>query len=265
MPFFPGITFHPDNFTDADFAHDAALACKIRHDFSQSRPWFNDAVLLDDAGPNAEAALPFSAWTQPARLAALLDLWQQHIYRQQPGAARLEKPLISLWAQWYLGLLVPPLMQALLTQPAALHIAPEYTRVEFHATGRAARFFISVYTHPNLSEQPARQRLELLCQTGIAPVINALTAGTERAHARLIWSNTGYLMHWFLGELRPQLGDEAWQALRHALFLEPHFSDSTDNPLFRSVIPRNGLLMRRTCCQRNRLPGVQQCGDCTLK
>ncbi|WP_416208348.1 (2Fe-2S)-binding protein [Erwinia sp. HR93] len=23
--------------------------------------------------------------------------------------------------------------------------------------------------------------------------------------------------------------------------------------------------MRRTCCQRNRLPGVQQCGDCTLK
>ncbi|WPM85322.1 IucA/IucC family C-terminal-domain containing protein [Apirhabdus apintestini] len=69
-----------------------------------------------------------------------------------------------------------------------------------------------------MSEQPARQRLELLCQTGIAPVINALTAGTERAHARLIWSNTGYLMHWFLGELRPQLGDEAWQALRHALF-----------------------------------------------
>ncbi|WP_413181835.1 MULTISPECIES: (2Fe-2S)-binding protein [Gammaproteobacteria] len=23
--------------------------------------------------------------------------------------------------------------------------------------------------------------------------------------------------------------------------------------------------MRRTCCQRYRLPDVQQCGDCTLK
>jgi ATPase subunit of ABC transporter with duplicated ATPase domains len=27
----------------------------------------------------------------------------------------------------------------------------------------------------------------------------------------------------------------------------------------------DGLLVRRTCCQRNRLPDVQQCGDCTLK
>ncbi|MBY7437450.1 MULTISPECIES: (2Fe-2S)-binding protein, partial [Enterobacteriaceae] len=26
-----------------------------------------------------------------------------------------------------------------------------------------------------------------------------------------------------------------------------------------------GLLVRRTCCQRYRLPDVQQCGDCTLK
>ncbi|WP_368304041.1 (2Fe-2S)-binding protein, partial [Escherichia coli] len=25
------------------------------------------------------------------------------------------------------------------------------------------------------------------------------------------------------------------------------------------------LLVRRTCCQRYRLPDVQQCGDCTLK
>ncbi|ENS2202765.1 (2Fe-2S)-binding protein, partial [Shigella sonnei] len=24
-------------------------------------------------------------------------------------------------------------------------------------------------------------------------------------------------------------------------------------------------LVRRTCCQRYRLPDVQQCGDCTLK
>ena len=30
-------------------------------------------------------------------------------------------------------------------------------------------------------------------------------------------------------------------------------------------ILRDGLLVRRTCCQRYRLPDVQQCGDCTLK
>ena len=32
-----------------------------------------------------------------------------------------------------------------------------------------------------------------------------------------------------------------------------------------TVVPRDGLLVRRTCCQRYRLPDVQQCGDCTLK
>ncbi len=33
---------------------------------------------------------------------------------------RENKPLISLWAQWYIGLMVPPLMLALLTQEKAL-------------------------------------------------------------------------------------------------------------------------------------------------
>ncbi|KJG49186.1 iron reductase, partial [Raoultella planticola] len=43
------------------------------------------------------------------------------------------------------------------------------------------------------------------------------------------------------------------------------FADGQDNPLWRTVILREGLLVRRTCCQRNRLPDVLQCGDCTLK
>ncbi|PUY88608.1 (2Fe-2S)-binding protein, partial [Cronobacter sakazakii] len=30
-------------------------------------------------------------------------------------------------------------------------------------------------------------------------------------------------------------------------------------------VMREGLLGRRPCCQRYKLPDVQQCGDCTLK
>ena len=33
----------------------------------------------------------------------------------------------------------------------------------------------------------------------------------------------------------------------------------------KAVVLRDGLLVRRTCCQRYRLPDVQQCGDCMLK
>ncbi len=42
-------------------------------------------------------------------------------------------------------------------------------------------------------------------------------------------------------------------------------SPMADNPLWRTVMLREGQLVRRTCCQRYRLPDVQQCGDCTLK
>ncbi|MEA7611664.1 siderophore-iron reductase FhuF, partial [Salmonella enterica subsp. enterica serovar Anatum] len=48
-------------------------------------------------------------------------------------------------------------------------------------------------------------------------------------------------------------------------FFEKQLSDGQDNPLWRTVVMRDGLLVRRTCCQRYRLPDVQQCGDCTLK
>ncbi len=54
------------------------------------------------------------------------------------------KPLISLWAQWYIGLMVPPLMLALLTQEKALDVSPEHVHVEFHETGRAACFWVDV-------------------------------------------------------------------------------------------------------------------------
>jgi ferric iron reductase protein FhuF len=50
-----------------------------------------------------------------------------------------------------------------------------------------------------------------------------------------------------------------------ALLLQKQLSDGEDNPLWRTVVLREGQLVRRTCCQRYRLPDVQQCGDCTLK
>jgi len=64
--------------------------------------------------------------------------------------------------------------------------------------------------------------------------------------------------------MKPLLGDENVDALRQSCSLQTA-SDGRDNPLFRTVVLRDGLLVRRTCCQRYRLPDVKQCGDCTLK
>ncbi|MDI8746246.1 DNA adenine methylase, partial [Salmonella enterica subsp. enterica serovar Montevideo] len=37
--------------------------------------------------------------------------------------------------------------------------------------------------------------------------------------------------------------------LRQRCFFEKQLSDGQDNPLWRTVVMRDGLLVRRTCCQ----------------
>ncbi|TFE58812.1 siderophore-iron reductase FhuF, partial [Escherichia coli] len=147
------------------------------------------------------AALSFSEWTQPATLATLMALYSDHIYRNQPGAVRENKPLKSLWAQWYLGLLVPPLMLALLTQPQALDLSEENLAVEFHETGRATCFYLTVEEDAHATTLPARERLEKLLVEVMTPVVEALEASGD-INGKLIWSNTGYLINWCFGEWR---------------------------------------------------------------
>jgi ferric iron reductase protein FhuF len=177
---------------------------------------------------------------------------------------REQKPLLSLWAQWYIGLLVPPLMLALLSEETAISVAPERFRVEFHETGRAACFWIDVKADSSARPHSPQTRMETLVTHALLPVVQALEA-TGDINGKLIWSNTGYLINWYLGEMKALLGDEQVAALRQHCFFEKQFADGQDNPLWRTVILREGLLVRRTCCQRNRLPDVLQCGDCTLK
>ena len=80
--------------------------------------------------------MTLAQWSSPNALSSLLAVYSDHIYRNQPTMIRENKPLISLWAQWYIGLMVPPLMLALLTQEKALDVSPEHFHVEFHETGR---------------------------------------------------------------------------------------------------------------------------------
>jgi ferric iron reductase protein FhuF len=193
----------------------------------------------------------------PTVLSSLLATWSDHIYRNQPTMPREQKPLLSLWAQWYIGLLVPPLMLALLSEETAISVAPEHFRVEFHETGRAACFWIDVKQTPqnpfaaNAYGNAGDQR----------PAAGGTGAGSDR---RYQWQ--AYLEQYRLsdqlvsGEMKALLGDEQVAALRQHCFFEKQFADGQDNPLWRTVVLREGLLVRRTCCQRYRLPDVQQCG-----
>jgi ferric iron reductase protein FhuF len=238
------------------------FADELRTHFTAHKPWFNDIIKLNEPAP--ATSLTLYQWAQPATLTSLLACYSDHIYRNQPKLDREGKPLKSLWAQWYLGLLVPPLIMALITQTRALDINPQHIQVEFHETGRAATFWLDVQEDRVATTMPISLRLEKLITKGLMPVVDALESSGE-INGKLIWSNTGYLLNWFFGELREWLDEPTIAELRQGCFFEKNLRNGQDNPLYRTVIPREGLLVRRTCCQRYKLPDVQRCGDCTLK
>lgn len=239
-----------------------SLAEAVRATIAQTREHLLDFIRLDE--PALPSAMTLAQWRRPSELQSLLAIYSNHIYRNHPTQPRENKPLISLWAQWYIGLMVPPLMLALLTQETAIDVTPEHVHVEFHETGRAACFWIDVHQDRLATTQSPQARMETLVKQALTPVIQALEA-TGEINGKLIWSNTGYLINWYLTEMKPLLGEELLNTLRQGCFFEKQLSCGADNPLWRTVVPREGILVRRTCCQRYRLPDVQQCGDCTLK
>ncbi|HDT6547075.1 TPA: siderophore-iron reductase FhuF [Kluyvera ascorbata] len=239
-----------------------AFADSVRAKIAEHRPHMLEMFRLDETPPGNARTL--AEWAKPTELRSLLAIYSDHIYRNQPTQPRENKPLISLWAQWYLGLMVPPLMLALLTEESAIAVSPEHIHVEFHETGRAACFWVDVRHDLRASQKPLVERMDHLVIQGITPVIEALEA-TGDINGKLIWSNTGYLINWYLGEMMALLGEEQVNQLRQRYFFSKTLVNGQDNPLWHTVVVREGRLARRTCCQRYRLPDVQQCGDCTLK
>lgn len=243
-------------------AKESTFAESVRAKITELRPHLLELFRLDETAPDCARTL--NEWAKPTELSSLLAVYSDHIYRNQPTQPRENKPLISLWAQWYIGLLVPPLMLALLTEKSALSLSSDNFHVEFHETGRAACFWIDVEPDLRISQKPTIDRMDDLVIQALMPVVQALEA-TGDINGKLIWSNTGYLINWYLGEMKTLLGEEQVNELRQRCFFAKTLGDGQDNPLWRTVVLRDGLLVRRTCCQRYRLPDVQQCGDCTLK
>lgn len=242
---------------------DRRLAAELSALLLRYRPHCLECVKFGESPP--ADAMTLDEWSRPAAFRRLVRRYGDELYRQHPDKPREEKPLQSLWAQWYIGLLVPPLMLALLKHDAVLDCSNNQIYVEFHAAkGHPAAFYIATRAlAPTPADDSPRARLERMLHQHVAPVINTLD-GFGALNARLAWNNTGYLIHWFLGEIAPLLPQEERGALHDALFFSRSWLDGGENPLYRTVIPRGGVIQRRSCCQRYRIPGVARCNNCTL-
>lgn len=230
--------------------------------FSQHYPHFLTTFLIDETASSHD--LSAMQWSATGTYAKLMSRYQHEHYAEFPDKSPEAKPLESLWAQWYFGLLVPPMMLLLLQHSAPLDPHIRQFKVRFHDSGRPEAF---IY-YPKLMSGETRnstplQRIVSLVERHLHPAVNAI-ARQGVLNAKLMWSNIGYVMHWYLGELRPLLGDATFSQLEHALFFTAAFPNGQENPLYRTVLMRNGTIQRRTCCQRYKLPKMKECGDCPL-
>ncbi|WNN44917.1 MULTISPECIES: siderophore-iron reductase FhuF [Winslowiella] len=241
---------------------DRSLSSALHALFTEHRAHFLDSVKLGEEAP--AGCMPLANWSQADTFLPLTQRYSDYLYRDHPDTPREAKPLQSLWAQWYFGLIVPPMMMALLLEPRALDCSAEHFHIEFHETGRPACYWLDVREDDDARYLSARQRIDRMIQRHLLPVVQGIEQHGD-INAKLIWNNTGYLMHWFLGELKPFLDEDTLVTLEHALFFSRELLNGADNPLYRTMIPRDGAMQRRSCCQRYRIPDVQRCGDCTLK
>ncbi len=241
---------------------DRSLASSLRDLFNEHRAGFLDTIRLGGEAP--ARCMTLARWSQPENFTRLNQLYGDFIYRDNSGLAREHKPLQSLWAQWYFGLILPPLMMALLLENRALDCSPEHVHVEFHETGRPAAFWIDAREDQEARYLSPLRRLDRLIQRHLIPAVEGIACHGD-INAKLIWSNTGFAVGWFLGELAPLLGETLRAELEHAIFFNRTLPGGSDNPFYRTMLPRDGEMQRRTCCQRYRLPAVERCGNCTLK
>ncbi len=214
-------------------------------------------------GQPGAPTLTLAEWSHTDAFTALAQRYSDHLYRNHTDVTPEAKPVQSLWAQWYFGLLVPPLMLALLQASRALDCSPQHIRVEFHENGHPCAFWIDAQEDEEARYFNAPQRIDRLIQQHLIPVVTGITQHGD-INARLIWNNMGFSFHWFLGELKNQLEASVVLQLEQTLFFTRNLRDGSDNPLYRTMLPHNGQMVRRSCCQRYRIPDVAQCGNCTL-
>lgn len=238
------------------------LAVSLRALFSEHRDYVLETVKLGETPPAASMTL--AHWSEPDNFAHLNNIYGDFIYREHPDLVRENKPLQSLWAQWYFGLILPPMVMALLLEDRALDCSPAYCQVAFHETGRPATFWFDVHEDRDARHLSPRRRLDRLVQRHLLPVVEGIERHGD-INGKLIWSNTGFSLYRCLDELTPMLGEKLRTELEHAMFFSKSLLDGSDNPFYRTMLPREGEMQRRTCCQRYRLPDVQRCGNCTLK
>ncbi|MDX7998416.1 siderophore-iron reductase FhuF [Xenorhabdus sp. Reich] len=220
---------------------------------------FNSSIKINSKNIPSEI-MGFYKWSDEEEFKLLMQRYQDSYYSESDLKPNL-KGLYSLWAQWYFGLVVPPMMLMLLEYPQTIDTDYNLFQVEFHETGRPS---VVYYQLTWIDESTSLlERYRSMLERHIIPICKKIES-YRGINGRLLWNNIGYIMHWYLNNFRERMGERQYNNLIHNLFFEQTLPDGRDNPLYRTVIMRNKIIQRRCCCFRNKLPGVSDCHDCPV-
>lgn len=198
-----------------------------------------------------EETMSFHTWSSIDNFPTLIQKYRDEYYGDNDLKPN-DKALYSLWSQWYFGLIIPPMMLLLIEYPQTIDTHHKNFKVLFHHSGRPE---VVYYQLKWQSQDPGTllERYYLLLNHHVIPIAEKIES-YQGINGRLLWNNIGYLMFWYLGEFKGRLGDDLYQSIINGLFMELSLPNGQDNPLYRTVMLRNGTLQRRSCCQRNKLP-----------
>ncbi|MFS1537490.1 MAG: siderophore-iron reductase FhuF [Candidatus Phlomobacter fragariae] len=141
----------------------------------------------------------------------------QYEYYGNNGQNINQKYPYSLWAQWYFGLMVSPMMLMLLEYPQAINTSYHRFRVEFHESDRLN---IVYYQPPWLAKLLSLlERYHDLLQQHIIPVCKKIEFYSG-INGRLLWNNIGYIMYWYLANFKEKLEANQYNNLINMLFFE---------------------------------------------
>lgn len=179
------------------------------------------------------------------------------------------RALMSQWSKCFLSQTVYVPVAANLLLDRQLPMTLDEVGVQLDEQGLVDRL---VVPHEGqlvaAAQRDAEARLRPLMDDLLWPVIDAMAGHTGIA-PKALWSNVGHYYEYLIGQLQglssyPEAVDEG-----ERLMTLHCFADGRRNPLYQPIryVEESGgdmQRLRRVCCVRYKLPGLDYCGNCPL-
>ncbi|MBO0347374.1 siderophore-iron reductase FhuF [Roseibium limicola] len=192
--------------------------------------------------------------------ASLFHILEDYSVARYPNSDR--RSAASMWAQYYFGFLIPPLILLGSDADCELPDNPDNLRLVLDKDHQPRRFILTDHLGRPLSGTASPfERMETFIERHLAPLVFSLSARSG-VSAKVFWMSAAVILDYTCDVfLKP--GQMSFKPLTQERLLP----NGERNPLFGPYRPSGSeaTRTRRICCMRYNLEDVDRCPDCPLK